>query len=199
PALSVAAWGEALRSKPLMLCLLVTVLSSAGQFSLFSYFAPYHKEMLGTGPGELSLLFMWFGAFGFIGNVLMSRHIDRLGADRAVMIGVALIAASLLAWPLGTSIVLASVVVIPWALGCFSSNSAQQARLIGIAPALAAGSIALNSSAMYAGQAIGAGAGGWLILHGGYETLHWAGLVALVLAMGVSALATRYRHSHRSG
>jgi len=198
-ALSLAAWRETLRSRALMLCVAVTVLYSAGQFVLFSYLAPYYKYKLALTPGELSLMFMWFGAFGFIGNVLMSRHIDRLGADRAVMIGVVLIAASLLAWPLGTSIVLASVVVIPWALGCFSSNSAQQARLIGIAPALAAGSIALNSSAMYAGQAIGAGAGGWLILHGGYETLHWAGLVALVLAMGVSALATRYRHSHRSG
>ncbi|HYF44423.1 MAG TPA: MFS transporter [Ramlibacter sp.] len=198
-ALSLAAWRETLRSRALMLCVAVTVLYSAGQFVLFSYLAPYYKYKLALTPGELSLMFMWFGAFGFIGNVLMSRHIDRLGADRAVMIGVVLIAASLLAWPLGTSIVLASVVVIPWALGCFSSNSAQQARLIGIAPALAAGSIALNSSAMYAGQAIGAGAGGWLILHGGYETLHWAGLIALVLAMGVSALATRYRHSHRSG
>ena len=198
-ALSLAAWRETLRSRALMLCVAVTVLYSAGQFVLFSYLAPYYKYKLALTPGELSLMFMWFGAFGFIGNVLMSRHIDRLGADRAVMIGVALIAASLLAWPLGTSIVLAGLVVIPWALGCFSSNSAQQARLIGIAPALAAGSIALNSSAMYAGQAIGAGAGGWLILHGGYETLHWAGLVALVLAMGVSALATRYRHSHRSG
>jgi len=198
-ALSLAAWRETLRSRALMLCVAVTVLYSAGQFVLFSYLAPYYKYKLALTPGELSLMFMWFGAFGFIGNVLMSRYIDRLGADRAVMIGVALIAASLLAWPLGTSIVLAGLVMIPWALGCFSSNSAQQARLIGIAPALAAGSIALNSSAMYAGQAIGAGAGGWLILHTGYETLHWAGLVALVLAMGVSALATRYRHSHRSG
>jgi predicted MFS family arabinose efflux permease len=198
-ALSLAAWRETLRSRALMLCIAVTVLYSAGQFVLFSYFAPYYKHKLAITPGELSLLFMWFGAFGLIGNVLMSRHIDRLGADRAVMIGIALMAASLLVWPLGTSLVLAALISIPWALGCFSSNSAQQARLMGIAPALAAGSMALNSSAMYAGQAIGAGAGGWLILHSGYETLHWAGFAALVLAMGASALAARYGHTHRSG
>lgn len=198
PALSLAAWRETLRSRALMLCIAVTVLYSAGQFVLFSYFAPYYKYKLAITPGELSLLFMWFGAFGFLGNLLMSRNIDRLGADRAVMIGIALMAVSLLVWPLGTSLLLAALISIPWALGCFSSNSAQQARLMGIAPALAAGSIALNSSAMYAGQALGAAAGGSMILHSGFESLHWAGFAALVLAMGVSALATRYRGTHRT-
>lgn len=193
PALTMDAWRETFRSRPLMLCIAVTVLYSAGQFVLFSYFAPYYKYKLAITPGELSLLFMWFGAFGFLGNMLMSRHIDRIGADRAVMIGVALMALSLLAWPLGTTLVLAALVSIPWALGCFSSNSAQQARLVGLAPPLAAGSIALNSSAMYAGQAIGAASGGWLIAHGGFETLHWAGFAGLLAAMAASAWASRVR------
>jgi predicted MFS family arabinose efflux permease len=198
PALSAAAWRETFRSRALMLCVLVTVLYSAGQFVLFSYFAPYYKQTINVTPGELGLLLMWFGVFGFLGNMLMSRHIDHLGTSRAVMIGIALMAISLLIWPLGTSLVLAALVSIPWALGCFSSNSAQQARLVGIAPALAAGSIALNTSAMYAGQAIGAGTGGWLIAQGGMGMLHWAGFAGLVLAMAVSALATRYQFTHRS-
>jgi predicted MFS family arabinose efflux permease len=191
PALSREAWRQTLGSPALMLCVLVTVLYSAGQFVLFSYFAPYYKYKLAITPGELSLLFMWFGAFGFLGNVLMSRHIDRIGAPRSVMIGIALMALTLLVFPLGTTLLLAAVISIPWALGCFSSNSAQQARLVAIAPALAAGSVALNSSAMYAGQAIGAASGGWLIAHDGMEQLHWAGFAGLVAAMAVSAWATR--------
>jgi predicted MFS family arabinose efflux permease len=190
PALSAAAWRETFGSWPLMLCVAVTMLYSAGQFVLFSYFAPYYKQKVGITPGELSLLFMWFGVFGFVGNMLMSRNIDRIGTSRAVMIGIALMALSLLVWPFGTSIVLAALVSVPWALGCFSSNSAQQARLVGIAPMLASGSIALNSSAMYAGQAIGAASGGWLIARGQMDSLHWAGFAGLVLAMVVSALAT---------
>jgi predicted MFS family arabinose efflux permease len=192
PALSLDAWKETFRSKGLMLCVAVTLLYSAGQFVLFSYFAPYYKDKIGATAGQLSLLFMWFGAFGFIGNMLMSRNIDRIGVHRAVMIGVGLMALSLLVFPLGTSMVLAAIVAVPWALGCFSSNSAQQARLVGIAPALASGSIALNSSAMYAGQAIGAASGGWLMLNAGMGSLHWAGFAGLVLSMAVSALATRY-------
>lgn len=192
PALSLAAWQETFRSKALMTGVAVTVLSAAGQFVQFSYFAPYFRQKLGLSPGELSLYFMWFGAFGLLGNVLMSRHIDRIGAPRSVMIGLALMAASLLAFPLGTSLVLAALVSVPWALGCFSSNSAQQARLVGIAPALASATVALNSSAMYAGQAIGAATGGWLITRGGMDWLHWAGLAGLLAAMVASALAARY-------
>ena len=193
PALSRAAWGEALRSPALMLCVAVTLLYSAGQFVLFSYFAPYFKAMLAITPLQLSLLFAWFGAFGLLGNILMSRHIDRMGAPNAVMWGVGAMALSLVLWPLGTNLVLVALVLIPWALGCFSSNSAQQARLVGIAPALASGSIALNSSAMYAGQALGAGSGGWLIAHDGMGSLHWFALAGLVASMAMSWWAARQR------
>jgi predicted MFS family arabinose efflux permease len=197
PALSRAAWSETLRSKALMLCVLVTLLYSAGQFVLFSYFAPYYKAQLQITPVQLSLLFAWFGAFGLLGNIVMSRHIDRIGAPRAVMWGVGSMALSLLLWPLGTSLLLAAFISVPWALGCFSSNSAQQARLAGIAPALASGSIALNTSAMYAGQALGAGTGGWMIAHDGMGSLHWIGLISLLAAMVMSALAARQR-AHRA-
>ncbi len=192
PALSLAAWKETFRSKALMTCVLVTVLFAAGQFVLFSYFAPYFKLKLGASPGELSLFFMWFGAFGLLGNMLMSRYVDRVGIERSVMIGIGLMALSLLVFPLGTTLLLAGLVSIPWALGCFSSNSAQQARLVAIAPPLAAASVALNSSAMYAGQAIGAASGGWLIAREGMDWLHWAAFAGLAASMAVSALATRY-------
>jgi predicted MFS family arabinose efflux permease len=192
PVLSAAAWKQTFRSRALMTCLAVTVLYAAGQFVLFSYFAPYFKQKLEITPAALSLYFMWFGAFGLLGNMLMARYVDRIGADRAVMIGVALMAATMLMFPLGVTLWLAAAVSIPWALGCFSSNSAQQARLVTIAPSLAAASVALNSSAMYAGQAMGAASGGWLISRGGMDWLHWAAFAGLVAAMATSALATRF-------
>lgn len=192
PALSLEGWKSTFRSRALMTTCLVTVLYAAGQFVLFSYFAPYFRQKLGAGPALLSLYFMWFGVFGLLGNVAMSRYIDRLGPDRAVMAGVALMALTLAAFPLGATPLLAALVSIPWALGCFSSNSAQQARLVAIAPGLAAASVALNSSALYAGQAIGAAAGGWLIAQDAMDWLHWAGLAGLAASMAASAMATRF-------
>jgi predicted MFS family arabinose efflux permease len=193
PALSAAAWAQTFKSPSLMLTVLVTVLFAAGQFVLFSYLAPYSKYKFAMTPGQLSLLFLWFGAFGFIGNMLLTRYIDRIGAPRAVAVTVAAMIVSFVAWPFATSMFLASIVIVPWALGCFSSNSAQQARLVGIAPALASASIALNSSAMYAGQAIGAASGGALIAHGGMDKLHYAGIAGLVLSLGVSAWAASHQ------
>jgi predicted MFS family arabinose efflux permease len=194
PALSRAAWAATLGSPPLMLCIAVTVLYGAGQSVLFAYLAPYLRQQVGLSAAQLGVVLMWFGACGFAGNLLMSRHVDRVGAARSVSIGICSMALSLLAWPLGTSFLLVAVVAVPWALGCFATNSAQQARLVGIAPSLAAGSIALNSSAMYAGQAIGAASGGWLIAGSGtMDWLHWVGFGFLLLAAAGSAWASRLR------
>jgi predicted MFS family arabinose efflux permease len=49
---------------------------------------------------------------------------------------------------------------------------------------------------MYAGQAVGAASGGWLIAHQRMDMLHWAGFAGLLLAMLVSWWATRYVSTH---
>ncbi len=193
PSLSRAAWGQTLRSHALMLCIAVTVLSAAGQFVLFSYFAPYWDQRLGVTPGQLSLMFLAFGSFGLLGNVLMMRYIGRLGPDLAVLLGLGGIALSLVAWPLGATLLMSMLVSVPWALGCFSTNSAQQARLVALAPDLASASVALNTSALYGGQALGAAIGGLLIAGGGFDWLSGAALVSVLAAMGTSVLAARMR------
>jgi predicted MFS family arabinose efflux permease len=192
PALSAQAWRRTLTHPLLMGMIAVTALSSAGQFSLFSYFAPYYRQVIGAGATEISLLFMWFGAIGLLGNVVLQRVIDRVGAARCVTLLLGSMALSLLVWPLGTTVLTLAVVVVPWALGCFASNSAQQARLGAAEPSLAPALMALNSSAMYVGQALGAGSGGAIIAAAGFGALHWAGFGWMLLAMATSvAVAAR--------
>ena len=60
-----------------------------------------------------------------------------------------------------------------------------------LSPQLAPATVALNTSAMYGGQALGAALGGWLIAHGHMLRLHWVGLVLLLAAMATSAWATK--------
>ena len=190
PALSRAAWAATLQSPALMTCVLVTTLYAAGQFVLFAYLAPYYNAKLAISPLQLSALFMWFGALGLFGNIWMSRHVDRLGAPRMVWMGICGMILSMAFWPLGTTLLFSAIVVAPWAISLFATNSAQQARLVGFAPALASGSVALNTSAMYAGQAIGTALGGLLISTGRMEDLHWYGLAILLLALAASLWAT---------
>ena len=191
PVMSLSAWRQTLGSKPLMYTVLVTVISASGQFVLTAYFAPYFKFALQASPSELSLLFGWFGACGLLGNVLLSKRIDRMGAAKAVNVCLLLMSISLLCWSLGSTVWTALLVLTPWGLGTFATNSAQQARLIHISPALASGSVALNTSAIYLGQAIGAAGGGWLIAHGNMMQLHWLGGLGVLLALLMSLLAAR--------
>ena len=192
-ALSLRAWKGVFTHPVLMGMVAVTALQAAGQFTLFSYFAPYYKQVLRVTPVELTVLFVWFGAFGLVGNLLLARFIDRLGIDRAVLITLGAVALSLLLWPLTVGLISTALVLVPWALGCFSCNSAQQARLGTSAPALAPALLALNTSAMYMGQAIGASSGGWLLGHGGFAPLSWVSLAGVLAAMALSVWVGRQR------
>jgi predicted MFS family arabinose efflux permease len=194
PALSLAAWRSTLAHPLLMGIVAVTALSAAGQFTLFSYFAPYYRQVIHVDAAGVSFLFLWFGAFGLVGNVALQRWIDRFGAARCVTLALVVMAFSLVVWPLAAGLAAMAAVITPWALGCFSSNSAQQARLGAAAPALAPALMALNTSAMYLGQAVGAAGGGALVAAHGYGGLHWAGLMWLLAAVLLSlALAQRMR------
>ena len=137
--LTRAAWRAAFASPVLMAIVMVTALAGAGQFTLFSYFAPYFKSVLGATTGEVTLLFVWFGVFGVIGNALASRYVDRLGAGRAVGFALVLMAVSLLGLAVATGGIGAALVLVPWALACFSTQSMQQARLGSAAPDAGAG------------------------------------------------------------
>lgn len=197
PPISRQGWAQTLRSPALMLVVAVTLFYSFSQMTLFAYFAPYHEQVMGMGATALALLLLWFGVFGLAGNMLLSRHIDRLGPSRAVAITLAGIALSLALWPLSRafgapSFWLHALIALPWAICGFACNSAQQARLVQLAPALASATIALNSSAIYAGQALGAALGGSLIAHGLLADLHLYGLGLLLLGLGLSLWASRH-------
>jgi predicted MFS family arabinose efflux permease len=123
--------------------------------------------------------------------MLVARYIDRIGAATAVALMLASMALSLLLWPLAGSVATALLVTAPWALGCFSSNSAQQARLALAAPALATALISLNSSAMYVGQFAGAASGGAIIGASGFGGLSWVALAWMLTAIAASVWAAR--------
>jgi predicted MFS family arabinose efflux permease len=200
PAMSLRAWRDVFSQPALLAVVLVTALSGAGQFTVFTYFAPYYRQVLDASATEVSALFFCFGLFGLVGNLLVTRHVDRVGAAPLVLLLLGCIALSMLLWPLASTVWLMALVVTPWALGCFASNSAQQARLGMAAPALAPALLALNTSAIYMGQAVGAAGGGAMVAAnaaggvegaGVYGGLHWIALAWMVAAMALSAWAQR--------
>ena len=196
PAMALSSWGRVFADPLLMAIVFVTVLAAAGQFTTFSYVMPYLRDVAGATPLEAALYLVWFGVFGVIGNVLMSRVIDRVGTHVAATVAVVPIALAFLLWPLANDrLVWVALAFVPWALGLFALNSAQQARLTSVAPALAPALLALNTSAIYLGQASGATSGGWIVAHRGYGSLWIASFAAAACAVGLSVWATRRAHA----
>lgn len=192
--LNFASWKAVAGSPALLLVLLVSVLNGTGQFTHFTYLNPSLKASMGAGPTLLTLVLVWFGAWATFGNFTASRTVARIGVDSAVLVTLLSMASGLILWGLGASHVVAVLAAAAlWGAGNFATNSMQQARLAGLAPDLASASIALNTSAIYLGQAAGSALGGALITAGMIQLLPIAGAGVLLAAAGVSVLAQRQR------
>lgn len=193
PPLKAEAWRRVLTSKALMTVLLVTLANGTGQFTLFTYLTPYLQTYLTNDPGISTLILAWYGVAATIGNVLTTRLVSRIGTPRSAMTTLLIMATGMILWALlsGTldGALLATLV---WGFGTFATMSIQQARLAGIAPSLTSASIALNSSAIYLGQAAGSGIGGALIRADHLGFIPYAGAAILIGAAAISVIAERW-------
>jgi len=188
-ALSGAQWRSVFTDPVLMAVVLVTALAGAAQFTLFSYMAPYFRQVLGATPAQIAALFLVFGVVGLASSVVVTRVIDRFGAPRMVALLLLGMAVSFALWPFAGSVTLMALAIVPWSFGCFAAQSSQHARLSSLAPPLAPASMALNSAAIYVGQAIGAATGGAMLAVSGFSHLAWAALGWVVVAIGLSQWA----------
>jgi len=190
-----AMWRAILTNPTMLSVVAVTALLAAAGFALFAYFVPAARTLVDASPEVVSLLLAGFGVMGIAGNVLAARYMDRLGAGNVVLYCLLALLAGHLLWPWseGALGVLAAA-LLAWGLGTFAGNSAQQARLAALSPAQAPVSIALNSSAIYLGQAVGTAAAGILIAHvpgaTGYTSLPWLSVPLVVAAIGLSLFAS---------
>jgi MFS transporter, DHA1 family, inner membrane transport protein len=97
-----------------------------------------------------------------------------------VIIGLSLWALS------GPSVLLAGIGLAIWGSGAAPSIAAQQARLIAADPNAASATVALNTSLLYAGQAIGTALGGWTLSSGHDDQ---SGIIAVTL-VAIALLAS---------
>jgi len=189
--LSVSSWVEVVRNRQIVLLLLITVLVIAGTFQLFVYLGPLLTLLADAGPRTIGLTFAAMGLIGLLGNVVATRMVGSVGVFRMSLFLVGTMVAGCAIWVLGTGVL--SIMLLGSAvsaIGFAASNSIQQARLSMAAPALSSASIALNTSGIYVGQAIGSGMAGFLIAHdlaaavGLTATVFTAAAIAVVFLTG---------------
>jgi predicted MFS family arabinose efflux permease len=164
-----------LRSGALLGALLVTLVLMAGSNSAYTYLGP----ILGAaaGPAGLGLVIAAFGVGGAAGTWWGGAAADAWGSARTIAVAAGLLTLALaLLTPAASTPVGALAVVLVWGLAAFAFVPAQQHRLLGLTDAPAPLVLALNSSAINLGFAVGALVGGHVVDAGG------AGRLALVAA-----------------
>ena len=183
-SISLRSWGTIFSNRLILTLLAVTVLSASGQFTVFPFFGPLLERLAAATASQIALAFAVFGIAGFLGNIVASRIVGSLGALRTSIAFFGLMAVGAALWSLAVdTIALVLVASAIWGFGFAASNSMQQARLAGAAPALAGATIALNSSSIYVGQAAGSALGGLMFDAGLLHAMGWTATGALVLAL----------------
>jgi DHA1 family inner membrane transport protein len=191
--LSLQSWLDVARNPLMMLLLAITALHTSGQFALLTYIDPLTRMRTGAGAELIALLFSLFGICGFVGNVIAARLAGSIGALKTSVIFMCSLLVGIAFWALGSALIatiLASVAF--WGLGFAAFNSLQQARLVAAGPHLSSATVALNTSALYVGQAVGSALGGLLFARGLYDGIGYLS-TAFVLAALLLILPTRGR------
>jgi MFS transporter, DHA1 family, inner membrane transport protein len=199
PPLNLASWKQALMDPVIVTVLAVTLVSFIGQFVVYSYIAPLLTKGFGASASLVSLGFAASGFAGVIANSIASRVAHRIGVDTVIGAGLALIALGMLVLALGFgTFAFAMVALAIVGAGNFSSNSLQQSRLAQIAPAIAGATIALNTTFVYVGQAIGTWIGGHVISAGVTSTSAYVAAAFAAVALALSIMAHRMKANSSS-
>jgi len=182
--LPLASFGRIAGNGTIVLVLLITLFTTSGQFMVVTYLAPLLRVLTGEGPATAGAFFAMMGSLGLIGNIAATSIVARRGVQKTFAIFLGLLTSGLVLWALGAGhLWLMGVGVACLGLGFAASNSMQQARLVAAAPDLAGGSIALNTSILYVGQAVGSGLGGLLFAGAHYYVQGYAAAVMSLVAL----------------
>jgi MFS transporter, DHA1 family, inner membrane transport protein len=185
--MSLKTWGAVLSRWPIILLLATTSVQIAGVFTLYPYLAAELRRVTHADAGGVALVFGLYGGAGLFGSIVAARFVSRLGAPRTQLTCLVALALGLAGWSLFSgSLALAAISVFVWGLGFGAGVSMQQARLIAVAPEAASASVAMNTSVLYLGQALGTAIGAALITHHAPQLMGFVGAGFVVLAIAGS-------------
>src|SRR5262249_53028557 len=123
--------------------LVTSVLTVAGTFTVYTYLGVFIAGVAGLGPQALAPVLLGFGLARAVGAQLGGSAADRWGARSTVIVAAGLALLAYLSFSLCATVgpARAMPVMLPaillWGLASWGLMTAQQARLVALAPALA--------------------------------------------------------------
>src|SRR5450830_410399 len=185
PAMPLRRKLALLADGPVLAILLVSLLAAVASLGMYTFIAPLLAwSAQGAAMSVTPFLWAW-GVGGIAGSVLVGPWADKVAAPKLTCFILLLLALALCALPLaaGWSAWLMLAPIALWGAAGWALQVPQNQQLLAVRARQGDGNlaIALNESALYLGSAIGAAAGGVLLL------LDWP---MWLLAAGAALVAT---------
>jgi predicted MFS family arabinose efflux permease len=180
-----ATWSAVARSRDLVLLLWITGLLAVGQYVVIAFAGPLLIELTNATPERIAAVFALFGGMTLVGNVCASRVVRSWGPFNTSAVFMACIVLGAALWAFGAGIYLSMAAgAATWGFGFAAVTAMQQVRLITKAPPLATASVAINNTALYLGQAVGAAIGGALFARGNLYAMGFVALAPVAISFG---------------
>lgn len=160
---SAAAELKVFSKREVQLAILMTALSQAGVFTVFTYVAPLLTQVTGYPEAAITVLLLVFGVGSVVGNFVGGRLADRSLMRSLAWLLTALAAVLLLFYLTVVNKPLAAVTLFVFGAAAFSIIPGLQARLLGSASGAPTLAVAVNISAFQIANAFGAYLGGEVI------------------------------------
>ncbi|MDD0975352.1 MFS transporter [Pseudomonas fontis] len=175
-----------LAERKVLLVLMVSLLAAVASLGMYTFMVPLLADPAYGAVGNITAHLWVWGLGGVLGSFLVGPLVDRLKGPLLTLLIMLVLAVSLLVLPMAASISpwLAMLPIALWGAVGWALQVPQNNELLAMRDAKGDGNlaVALNESALYLGSALGAAAGGLLLL---WQMPNWtlaasAGAVALL-------------------
>ncbi|MFC0408088.1 MFS transporter [Roseomonas elaeocarpi] len=183
---------RALAGPQVVLAMLISALSSASLFSVFTYITPMLEREAGLGAQAITVALLLFGLGLTVGNILGGRLADwrlmpSVAGIFAVLVAVLAVFTVTVAQP-----VAAVATMVVWGILAFALISPLQTRVVDQASGAPNLASTLNQGVFNIGNALGAWLGGEVIHLGlGYDRIPWLGAALALVALALTVLSMR--------
>lgn len=201
PALPISRKLALLGDRNVMTILLVSLLAAVASLGMYTFIVPLMADPAYGGVDNITPYLWVWGLGGVAGSFLVGPLVDRIKGPMLTFLILLILSVSLLALPAAAAVTpwLAMIPIAVWGAVGWALQVPQNNELIAARYHKGDGNlaVALNESALYLGSAMGAAAGGFILLlqMPGWTLAISAGAVSVVAAL-LQWVQLRNRRTH---
>ncbi|MEB0047428.1 MULTISPECIES: MFS transporter [unclassified Pseudomonas] len=201
PAMPMSRKLALLADRNVMTILVVSLLAAVASLGMYTFMVPLMADPAYGGVGNIAPYLWVWGLGGVAGSFLVGPLVDRIKGPTLTFLILIILSVSLFALPVAASVTpwLAMLPIALWGAVGWALQVPQNNELIAARDHKGDGNlaVALNESALYLGSALGAAAGGFILLlqMPGWTLAVSAGTVSVIAAV-VQILHMRNRKMH---